>query len=189
LDRKWLDEGPAVIAELKAGAVPHRAASILGSVKDPRALSPLVEALEHCDRRVRMASALALGGLGNAAALAPLLRATRDSEHLVRVQAGHALDRVRTTAAGFDVSALVGPIIIDAVRCATDHGALRHSPRTRDGELPVLAAGESSRQVDPTKLRNLAAFVDHLGAAGLGRQSLSAGGERAAQVEESRKGG
>ena len=60
-----------VIAELKAGVAPHRAAAVLARIKDTRALEPLMEALLHRDARARAESATALGELRDPAASRP----------------------------------------------------------------------------------------------------------------------
>jgi HEAT repeat protein len=144
-----------VIAELEAGNAPHRAASVLGRIKDTRAMKPLVEALGHRDPRVRAESASALGELRDPAAVEPLLHATRDPEHLVRAQAGWALDRIGTVAVVFGVSALVRPMIADAIANADGRPAL-------NGDLPALPAGDYLQTSDPTMLRRLARFLDRI---------------------------
>jgi HEAT repeat protein len=144
-----------VIAELQAGNAPHRAASVLGRIKDTRAMQPLVEALEHRDPRVRAESAAALGELRDPAAVEPLLHATRDPEHLVRAQAGWALDRIGTVAVVFGVSALVRPMIADAIGTGDERPAL-------NGELPALPSGDLPQKSDPTMLRRLARFLDRI---------------------------
>ena len=82
----------ALLRELADGAAAHRAAAVLGDVKDPRALQPLVAALSHPDPRVRSQSCVALGELRDPVAIEPLLQATRDPEHEVRVIASAALN-------------------------------------------------------------------------------------------------
>jgi HEAT repeat protein len=145
----------ALIAELKAGAAPHRAAAVLGRIKDTRAMEPLIEALQHRDPRVRAESAAALGELRDPAAVEPLLHATRDREHMVRSQAGWALDRIGTVAVVFGVSALVQPMIAEAIAAAEERSAL-------NGQRPALTAGDTPQKTDPTVLRRLAAFLDQL---------------------------
>ena len=135
----------SVIAELRSGAAPHRAAAVLGRIKDTRALDPLVEALEHRDPRVRAASAAALGELRDPAAVEPLLRATRDSEHSVRAQAGWALDRIGTLAIMVGITHLMRPMIHEAINSAgeiplalpetaTDNIAAEAERRVREAE-------------------------------------------------------
>lgn len=104
-----------VIAELKAGAAPHRAAAALARMKDTRALEPLMEALLHRDARVRAESATALGELRDPAAVEALIHATRDCDHRVRARAGSALDQLGMVALVVGVSTLVRPAILDAM--------------------------------------------------------------------------
>lgn len=104
-----------VIAELKAGAAPHRAAAVLARMKDTRALEPLMEALLHRDARVRAESATALGELRDPAAVEALIHATRDSDHRVRARAGSALDQLGMVALVVGVSTLVRPAILEAM--------------------------------------------------------------------------
>lgn len=104
-----------VIAELQAGRSPERAAGLLGRIGDTRALEPLVEALDHRDISVRVGAASALGDLRDPAAVEPLLRATRDHNLDVRAEAGSALDALGTAAVVVGMSAMVRPLIADAV--------------------------------------------------------------------------
>jgi HEAT repeat protein len=104
-----------VIAELKAGAAPHRAAAVLAQIKDTRALEPLMEGLLHRDARVRAECAGALGELHDPAAVEALIHASRDPEHRVRAQAGWALDRLGMIALVVGVSTMIRPMILEAV--------------------------------------------------------------------------
>jgi HEAT repeat protein len=113
-----------VIAELEAGAVPHRAAAVLARIKDTRALEPLMEALLHRDARVRAESAAALGELRDPAAVEALIHATRDSDHGVRASAGSALDQLGMVALVIGVSMMVRPMIREAMGSA----AIRPGP-------------------------------------------------------------
>ena len=105
----------ALVRELAGGAIPHRAASVLGEIEDARALEPLVAALSHPDARVRSESCVALGKLRDPAAVEPLLHATRDPDHRVRVLAGTALDRMGTAAIALSVAALLRPLVREGV--------------------------------------------------------------------------
>ena len=104
-----------VIAELTAGAAPHRAASVLAEVKDTRGLKPLMEGLLHRDPRVRAECARALGELRDPAAVEALIHASRDTEHRVRAQAGWALDRLGMVALVVGVSTMIRPMIHEAL--------------------------------------------------------------------------
>ena len=107
-----------VIAELEGGRSPERAAALLGRIGDTRALEPLIGALEHRDISVRVQAASALGDLREPAAVEPLLRATRDHNLDVRAEAGQALDALGTAAVVIGMSAMVRPLIADAVASA-----------------------------------------------------------------------
>jgi len=104
-----------VIAELEGGRSPERAAGLLGRIGDTRALQPLIEALDHRDVSVRVQAASALGDLRDPAAVEPLLRATRDHNLDVRAEAGQALDALGTAAVVIGMSAMVRPLIAEAV--------------------------------------------------------------------------
>jgi hypothetical protein len=104
-----------VIAELNAGAAPHRAAAVLARISDPRALAPLIEGLIHDDPRVRAECARALGELRDPAAVDALIHASRDPDDRVRSEASAALDRLGTVAMVVGVSAMIRPMIIEAV--------------------------------------------------------------------------
>ena len=101
----------ALVRELAGGATPHRAAALIGEIKDARGVQPLVAALSHPDARVRAQSCSALGELSDPVAVEPLLEATRDPEHEVRVLAGAALDRMGTAAIALSVAALLRPTL------------------------------------------------------------------------------
>jgi HEAT repeat protein len=103
----------AVIAALETGAAPHRAAAVLGRIRDVRTMEPLKQALLHRDARVRAESAAALGELRDPATVEVLIRATADSDHLVRAQAGWALDQLGSVAVMIGVAALVRPMIAE----------------------------------------------------------------------------
>jgi HEAT repeat protein len=113
-----------VIAELGAGAAPHRAAAVLAQIKDTLALEPLMQGLLHRDARVRAECAGALGELRDPAAVEALIRASRDPEHRVRAQAGWALDRLGMIALVVGVSTMIRPMIHEAVEAAEARPAL-----------------------------------------------------------------
>jgi HEAT repeat protein len=99
-----------LVEELENGSASYRAALILGRMKDPRALGPLVAALGHPDPRVRSESCAALGELRDPAAAEPLLMATRDTEYDVRIRASEALDRLGTAAIMVSMATLLRPL-------------------------------------------------------------------------------
>ena len=100
---------PSIIAELKHGAAPARAAAILGRIGDSLAVGPLVEALDHCGSSVRVEAARALGMLRDPRAVEPLLGSTRDLVPEVRATASQALDEMGTVAVIVGVAALLRP--------------------------------------------------------------------------------
>src|SRR5918992_1504564 len=141
-----------VIAELKAGAAPHRAAAVLAQIKDTRALEPLMEGLLHRDARVRAESAGALGELRDPAAVEALIHASRDPEHRVRAQAGWALDRLGMVALVVGVATMIRPIVHEAISDAEVKPALieadKHARGNGDGGVPApdtISQGELER--------------------------------------------
>ena len=100
-----------LVEELTNGNASHRAATVLGKLKDARALEPLVAALQHSDPRVRSESCAALGELRDPAAAEPLLAAIQDPEYEVRARAGEALDRLGTAAIAVSVAMLLRPLM------------------------------------------------------------------------------
>lgn len=140
-----------VIAELKAGAAPDRAAAVLGRIRDTRALEPLMEALRHRDARVRAESATALGELRDPAAVEALIHATRDSDHHVRARAGSALDQLGMVALLVGVATLVRPMLAEAVgdgasRPAIPEQASEAPAETRPHQCPSATNGATPDQ-------------------------------------------
>lgn len=74
--------------------VREQAARELGQTKDPRAVSPLMNALQDKSLIVRRSAALALGQIGDAKAVEPLLQALQDEKISVRKAALIALGGV-----------------------------------------------------------------------------------------------
>jgi HEAT repeat protein len=152
-----------VIAELEGGRSPERAASLLGRTGDTRALEPLIEALDHRDISVRVEAASALGELREPAAVEPLLRATRDHNIDVRVQAGQALDALGTAAVVIGISAMVGPIIAEAVASAVQPKALAGHGGATNSERPGLADHGGARDSErPVGLLGVGGFQNAL---------------------------
>jgi hypothetical protein len=149
-----------VIAELKAGAAPHRAAAVLAEVRDTRALKPLMEGLLHRDPRVRAECARALGELRDPAAVEALIHASRDPEHRVRAQAGWALDRLGMVALVVGVSTMIRPIVLEALAGAEARPALPEAENgaTENGETANGEAGPTS--ISPEELERLLAGTE-----------------------------
>ena len=151
-----------VIAELSAGAAPHRAAAVLAQIKDTRALEPLMEGLLHHDARVRAESATALGELRDPAAVDALIHATRDPEHRVRAQAGWALDRLGMVALVVGVSTMIRPAILEAISAAEARPALT---KGENGAVAADDGGDEERVrngVSPEQLERLLAGTDEV---------------------------
>jgi HEAT repeat protein len=139
-----------VIAELGAGAAPHRAAAVLAQIKDTRALEPLMQGLVHRDSRVRAECASALGELRDPAAVEALIRASRDPEHRVRAQAGWALDRLGMIALVVGVSTMIRPMIHEAVEAGEARPALANPENgaTTDDDREPLPEGISAEALE-----------------------------------------
>jgi HEAT repeat protein len=147
-----------VIAELGAGAAPHRAAAVLAQIKDMRALEPLMQGLLHRDARVRAECAGALGELRDPAAVEALIRASRDPEHRVRAQAGWALDRLGMIALVVGVSTMIRPMIREAVEAREARPALtkpENGATTKGEDREPLPDG-----ISPAALERLLAGTD-----------------------------
>jgi HEAT repeat protein len=148
-----------VIAELKAGAAPHRAAAVLAEVKDTQALTPLTEGLLHRDHRVRAECARALGELRDPAAVEALIHASRDPEHRVRAQAGWALDRLGMIALVVGVSTMIRPMIHEAIAGTDVRPALTEAEREAPGN--GNGNGESvPSTISPEELERLLAGTE-----------------------------
>jgi HEAT repeat protein len=149
-----------VIAELKAGAAPHRAATVLAQIKDTRALEPLMEGLLHRDARVRAECASALGELRDPAAVEALIHASRDPEHRVRAQAGWALDRLGMVALVVGVSTMIRPMMLEAMSASKARPALPEpeNGRATNGDL---SNGEAvGERISPEELERLLAGTE-----------------------------
>ena len=163
-----------VIAELEGGRAPERAAALLGRIGDTRALHPLVEALEHRDVSVRIEAASALGDLREPAAVEPLLRATRDHNIDVRAQAGQALDSLGTAAVVVGMSAMLGPMIAEAVGSAVqvhglaqggtdqDHDQNQNQVQDRNRPAPEIDHDRGAQADRPIGLLGVGEFQDAL---------------------------
>ena len=154
------DSVEPLVLELSRGLAPERAASVLGRIKDARALEALVTALRHPDAQVRMESCVALGELRDPAASEPLLVATRDPEHLVRAGAGAALDRIGTAAIAVSVASLLRPLL---------EKAPAELVRALEADDPPLLEGKANGSGEDgdngfhsTLLRRFARFIDRI---------------------------
>jgi HEAT repeat protein len=156
--------GPAsrdsLVEELKNGRGAHRAAAVLGRMKDSRALASLVAALEHPDPRVRSESCAALGELRDPAAAEALLVATRDEEYEVRARAGEALDRLGTAAIAISVATLLRPMIsqpepdADPPPLSTNGSEVPEAEDSGEWELVLLEPPADTPSVDSDALES-----------------------------------
>jgi HEAT repeat protein len=149
-----------VIAELRAGATPSRAARVLARIKDTRALEPLIEALMHRDAGVRAQSAAALGALRDPAAVEALIHATRDSDHRVRAEAGSALDRLGMVALVVGVSTLVRPMILEALAGAEGRPELTAPQAETSGNGEPAGRPPALDPISPEELERLLAGTE-----------------------------
>jgi HEAT repeat protein len=159
-----------VIAELRAGAAPQRAAAVLAEIKDTRALEPLMEGLLRPDPSVRAECARALGELRDPAAVEVLIHASRDPVHRVRAQAGWALDRLGMVALMVGVSTLIRPMLLEAAAGSNERPALTQpgngtsaeNGSSADGDLDVDVgdAEPPSDSISPEALARLLAGMD-----------------------------
>ena len=71
-------------------------ASMLGEIKDARAVKPLIQALlEDENKFVREHAARALGDIGDSRAVEPLIKALKDEDSVVRKAAKNALKEIK----------------------------------------------------------------------------------------------
>lgn len=70
------------------------AAVVLGKIKDPRAVDPLITALKDADSGVRGKAAVALGKIGDPRAVGPLITALKDADNSVCTKAAEALVKI-----------------------------------------------------------------------------------------------
>jgi len=94
--KTWLDSKAFIQALTHTSSnVRETAATALGKIKDPRAVTPLTKVLLR-DRNpaVRLAAVKALGEIGDIRAVLPLTEALDDSVDDVRDEAKNALKRI-----------------------------------------------------------------------------------------------
>jgi HEAT repeat protein len=145
----WQDEQAAHVAEL------------LGRLRAPQALQPLMRALRHEQPRVRARAAAALGMLGDARALQPLVTATGDQRWSVRHAAAGALGRLGGGPAVKPLSAALQDA--DSRVAAAAAAALGETGRGR-AVGPLLGALRQEDQ-DPEVFRNAALALGAIGSA------------------------
>jgi HEAT repeat protein len=107
-----------VVGELADGRSPERAASVLGRIRDPDTMPALIAALGNPRSDVRIQATAALGALRDPAAVQSLVRAVQDPDPDVRAEASHALDGLGSAAVIVGMSAVLGPMIENAVASA-----------------------------------------------------------------------
>jgi len=101
---------PDLFKVLKDGDKDERkiAADILGDVKDPRALDPLLATLKDPDENVRAAAAESLGMLGDASVIERLVETLRDDGLVVQLSCLDALDRLNAEVPTTILSSFMG---------------------------------------------------------------------------------
>jgi HEAT repeat protein len=67
-------------------------------IKDPRAVEPLIAALEDTDSSVRAKAASALGEIRDLRAVGALIAALKDTDSSVRAEAASALGKIKDPA-------------------------------------------------------------------------------------------
>jgi HEAT repeat protein len=87
------------ILEHGPGYAQEYAARLLGNIRDPRVIGPLIRALQDYSPDVRREAVIALGKIGNKQATVPLITALEDKERLVRWRAVEALATIRDSKA------------------------------------------------------------------------------------------
>jgi len=93
-----------------SAALRARAARILGQLREPLALRPLIDTLRDPDDWVRAGAATALGNLLDPTATEPLIACLRDAHPSVRAAAAEALGRLRDLTAAEPVLPLLQDI-------------------------------------------------------------------------------
>jgi HEAT repeat protein len=86
---------PPLVAVLREPGKRRAAATALGAIRDPQAVTPLIDVLSNGDPDVRPSAARALGAIRDPRALEALARASRDPRNDVRDAALEALDQMR----------------------------------------------------------------------------------------------
>ena len=145
--------GPAAVPPLievfpNAGPARGRMAGILGRIGDPRAVPPLVEALEDKDSDTLQRVAAALGAIEDARALQPLLRWASDKAVAFEIESAlAAIVRSQATVLGEEDLQAIGTIP-DEVLTREGFATYDH-----EGEIRNLYAGTS---VDFRRLKDMA---------------------------------
>jgi HEAT repeat protein len=65
----------------------------LGQIEDPRAVDPVIDALNDTDQNVRVAAIRSLGKMRNPRVVEPLIAALRDRREIIRIEATWALKK------------------------------------------------------------------------------------------------
>ncbi|MDP2922145.1 MAG: HEAT repeat domain-containing protein [Candidatus Omnitrophota bacterium] len=72
-----------------------KAAEVLGGIKDPGAVEPLIKVLNDEDLHTRMQAAIALGNIGDRRAITPLIASLKDNHYMVGEYAAEALGKLK----------------------------------------------------------------------------------------------
>ncbi len=126
-------------------SVRRDAAKALGSIKDTRAVEPLVAALKDEDEDVREYAAEALKSIGDTRAVEPLITALQDKSFYVRRDAAKALGSIKDTRAVEPLVAALKDEDEDVREYAAE--ALKSIGDTR-AVVPLVTAAKNEDEVD-----------------------------------------
>jgi HEAT repeat protein len=141
----------------------------LESFNDPRALEPLITALNHPQAKVRRAAASALGKLKDPGAMDPLIQATKDPDPDVAREAGDALARIGKPAVPHLLRIIENErgyaqnIAAEALGIAGDPvaiPALIEALKEKDSYLQITVAKALARFNDPRVITPLIEALD-----------------------------
>ena len=171
----------------KDWAIREEAATILGGLKDPRAVCPLVSILRDRDRSVREAAIGALTSIGEPSVTAvgacladpelsvqeaasavlasiadgrvrdPLIRALRSHDWIVRMHAAKALGRIQEPDS---VPALI-PLLQDKVKAVTGKASDFMTPYAYDAVKVMALAIKNAGSTDPNAIRDALTKIDY----------------------------
>jgi HEAT repeat protein len=157
----WVGPSAAdvVIEAIGSGRATPEAVRAAATLRDSRAVDPLIRLLDHPDEEMRRSAAIALEGLNDTRAVPALLRATQDPEQSVRDAASTALNAMG-----------MGAVIVGLATVLRPHDSgleprAGHSPlltyRARAGEFVnrLLGRGQGAAR-DDRALRVLAKGIE-----------------------------
>lgn len=107
----WMGSSAAdvVIDAIGSGQASPQVVRAAATLRDSRAVDPLVRLLQHADEEMRRSAAIALEGLNDTRAVPALVAATQDSEQAVRDAASTALNSMGMAAVIVGLAAILRP--------------------------------------------------------------------------------